>query len=165
MGLDISVNVSPAEILEGLKYDDCGVKHPETARRILETMQSKNTISTRTGSYSGLHVLRKLYTNLKGLMPEPLGQANAGIPTNHDNYHLLNHCDATGWYLPDDFESPVWAGNTSIGSSIRLLAELEELELERANQPNDNTGWGWRWDALYIAAVASVVCRCPIKFH
>ncbi len=163
MGLDITVNVTAEEVREGLEDSDCGVKHPEVARKLLERFADDEKIHVRPGSYSGLHVVRDQFIRLKKLDPEPTTAAiNAAMPESHLEYHLLNHCDAEGWYLPDDFSTPAWADGVSIGSSVRLLAELEELEIERGKQPDD--GWGSRWDAVYIAAVASVVTNTPIHF-
>jgi hypothetical protein len=77
---------------------------------------------------------------------------------------LIWHSDAEGWYLPDDFQMPIMQNDLSIGSSVRLLAELEELCPDRSVIPDD-FDWDLAWDAVYLAAVASVVTGTPIEFH
>ena len=82
--------------------------------------------------------------------------------------HLVNHSDCEGYYLPDDFPEPQWIRTTgeresalSVGSSVRLLSELTELLESKDEWPDE---FGWRWDALFVAAIASVVSRSVIVF-
>jgi hypothetical protein len=80
--------------------------------------------------------------------------------------HLINHCDCTGYYLPDEFTDPQWIETTgdnplSIGSSVKLLNELTELLTVRDTWPPDLQ---LRWDAVFIPVVASVVYHEVIKF-
>ncbi len=168
MGLDISVNVLAKAVREALKYSDFGVKHPEAALKLIteDRHPDDDIIHTRPGSYSGLHRVRAAYIAIKGLDQEPkVTDENRGIPESHKSSHLLNHSDCEGWYLPDDFSEIFWYDQITIGSSVRLLSELEDMELERAKLPSAPYNWGHSWDQVYIAAVASVVCRQPIKFH
>ncbi len=163
MGLDIHCNVSVKEVRDGLKYSDAQINHPELALKLLDALSPDDTIHTRPGSYYGLHAIRDQFIKLKGLPPEPgINERDQGIPEAHLQYHLLSHSDCDGWYLPNDFAEPIWTPeHLSIGSSVRLLAELQELELLRAKEGCE---WGGRWDAVYIQAVASVVTRTPILF-
>ena len=156
MGLDITVNVSKSEVLDCLKYDDDLVNHPELARSIIADTKH-DFIHTQPGSYNGLHIVRQEFIKLHNLEPEK----SLFIPESHRKYHLLNFSDCEGWYLPCEFEQVFWTENSySIGSSYKLLNDLESMELLRATNPE----WGWRWDALYLPAVASVVTNTPIRF-
>ncbi len=164
MGLDISVNVTPKEVLDSYELKD----HPELLRLFQqacerEMLKEDETISTRPGSYSGLHRLRTAYAEHKGIKTD-------GKPTEWQTgnvlleSHLVHHSDCDGWYLPDDFDKPILQESgrtvTSIGSSKRLLAELRELDREKMQE------WAASaWDAVFVAAVASVFCDEPIKFH
>lgn len=171
MGLDISVNVTVKEVLQALKYDDCGVKDRAHAIEILANGYEDEDDDIHSGqSYSGIHKVRVAYSILKGWPLQNNGRH--ADPAASANSHLCNHEDNQGWYLPEDFTEPAWIPegivSTSVGSSVRLLAELEELQETRkalARGAFEGMTWGWEWDNIYIAAVASVVCRTPIKFH
>lgn len=158
MGLDISVNATPNGVIESLEG---GRTELDTAhiRRIANGAMDQR-INTRPGSYSGIHRVRALYAKHRGWPLEEGGR----YPTETEDSaksHLCSHSDCDGWYLPDDFHDPIWTGdNVSIGSSVRLLSELREIE----NVPKDEYQQ-YSWDAVYLAALASVACRTPIKFH
>lgn len=170
MGLDISVNVTVKQVREALKYDDCGVKDRAQAIEILADFSDDENIHSGQ-SYSGIHKVRVAYSILKGW--PLLDNGRHADPVASVNSHLCNHEDNEGWYLPEDFIEPAWLKSsdglsTSVGSSVRLLAELEELQETRkalARGEFEGLTWGWEWDNIYIAAVASVVCFAPIKFH
>lgn len=161
MGLDITVQCTPAEALE--RIDDQGAQ-PELRRAFVDAcaalkLKDDEEINTRPGSYHGLHVLRTAYAKHKGVNvgdSHTEWQADGVLPDSH----LVWHSDCEGWYIPDDFHSPVEVGTGWIGSSARLLAELRELNRERLSDD-----LRWRYDAVFVAAVASVACDVPIKFH
>jgi hypothetical protein len=41
--------------------------------------------------------------------------------------HLMIHADSDGFYVPIDFEHPIVAGETMVGSSQRLMRECQQL--------------------------------------
>lgn len=47
-----------------------------------------------------------------------------------ENSHLCNHSDCDGVYLPIDFAKPFWIGRLSVGSVVRLRAELHQASLK-----------------------------------
>ncbi len=160
MGLDIHVNVTAKQVASDIRFCE-QITHPETALALLGAIEANSKIHTRPGSYAGLHVVREHFARIHGLPKFDCGFVfGKEQPKEWDPFHLLNHQDCEGWYLPNDFPKPAWLGTISVGSSVRLLNELQEMELERATNPD----WGPRWDAVYLAAVASVVTRQPIKF-
>lgn len=163
MGLDISVSVNPKALIDNLELngESWGVNHPETAIALIKSIcGNEDTVHTRPGSYSGLHALRDAFIKFKNIeVPEM-----QTVHESHRKYHLLNHSDCDGWYLPDDFEEVIFTHDVCVGSSYALLRELQEMELERAKLP-DEYNWGRPWDHLYVAAVASVVSGQPISFH
>jgi hypothetical protein len=153
MGLDIIVDASVQDVLDGIEAE-----HEERFRKSLAILPDMpNRIQTRPGSYAGLHRLRVAYCTF---MAWPLDETgfHAKIPGPAEESHLCNHSDCEGWYLPDMFENPVWADETSIGSSDKLLEEL--LEMDDAAI----AGVEYEWASMFVAAVASVTCGKVIKF-
>jgi len=163
MGLDIKVFANTRE-LRGCLDDLDNELQKNEALRILDTMQNEEEIWTAPGSYSGLHVVRNEYAKLKGWPLDANGRYISDGPA--EKSHLINHCDAQWYYLPVDFPEPQWVASTgtyfiSIGSSVRLLSEVTELLAVKDKWPE---GFQHRWDAVFLAAVASVACRVPIEF-
>lgn len=163
MGLDIRVNVTVAQVRDNLSELDNELQQME-ALRIMQNMDDDKTISTEPGSYRGLHVVREVYAELRE-WPEytGIGEFNEA----HSKSHLMNHSDCDGWYLPERFDLPQWIlrsdgkDHVSVGSSYKLLEELTAMLASKDKWPET---LHWRWDAVFIAAVASVVCHCPIEF-
>lgn len=165
MGLDIHVDVLAGDILTEIDDWKDDAQRRE-ARRVFCEMEPNQPIHVRTGSYHGLHLLRQQYAKLKGWPIDD--EYHVPIYSETQNSHLVNHSDCEGYYLPDDFPEPQWITSSaengfqlSVGSSVRLLAELSELLTVRDNWPED---FGWRWDNLFAAAFASVVSRRVIRF-
>ena len=165
MGLDISVNVKVGEALEEIRSDWENELQKNEAIRILEEMGQYEMLSTKTGSYAGLHVLRREYARMKTWTDY---STEKDLTPRHLASHLLNHSDCDGWYLPEKFDSPVWCESdgdkyhVSIGSSYRLLEELCEMLAHKDQWPEDIQ---WRWDALFVVAIASSATRTPVEFH
>lgn len=163
MGLDIRVNVTVAQMRKNLSKLDNGIQQSE-ALRIMLNMDDDKTIVTQPGSYRGLHVVREVYAEMRE-WPE----YSTALPFNeaHSSSHLMNHSDCDGWYLPERFDLPQWIPRSegkdsiSVGSSYKLLEELTSMLAAKDKWPES---LHWRWDAVFIAAVASVVCHCPIEF-
>lgn len=165
MGLDIRVNVTVAQVRDNLSKLDNELQQME-ALRIMdnEDMDDDETIVTEPGSYHGLHVVREVYAELRE-WPE----YSTALPFNeaHSSSHLMNHSDCDGWYLPERFDTPQWIigpdekYSISVGSSYKLLEELTSMLASNDKWPESLHR---RWDAVFIAAVASVVCHCPIEF-
>lgn len=161
MGLDISVNVTGQELWDALEDMGADERDKAIARAWLDDGDTRlqEKINTRTGSYGGLHILRRAYANMKG-WPLVEGQMGAFYPGEESNgSHLCNHSDCDGWYLPDTFDPPTH--NPSVGSGPRLREELRELMAVIDEKHEDY----WRLIALYIPALACVYCRAPIDFH
>ncbi|MER6531670.1 hypothetical protein [Streptomyces sp. NPDC001508] len=108
--------------------------------------------------------------------------------------HLLCHADNAGYYLPVDFADPLFlaqesgvAGAQTVGSSHRLLAELDglaptlgiRLTEAHASHPgpaapavsvdlSDDDPFGpekWAWDQLRQACRASIAGGHAVVFH
>jgi len=162
MGLDILINTVVSEIVDCVSDLDNALQENE-AKRILATMDQDKRLATRPGSYGGIHVLRCAYARMKGWKVEG---HTCEINNETGGSHLISHSDCDGYYLPDDFVSPQWfersnGESVSVGSSVKLLSELTELLAVKDQWPE---GFQWRWDAVFVAAVASIVCREVITF-
>lgn len=158
MGLDIVVYANVDDVCEVISACENGVKDKELALELLKKFKGKDSIGTRPGSYGGLHVVRRKFTDFMKIESEPDFIHSKGIPVAHEPFHLLNHSDCDGWYLPESFFKPVWCDYVSIGSSVSLLGELESIA------PDQSEDWFSKWAALYVPAVASMVSGRPIKF-
>jgi hypothetical protein len=171
MGLDIRMNVEWAELEQQIKDQQRYAQGPDAKRiaddlehffRISTAMQRVGSakIQTRPGSYHGVHCIRCLYAKLKGWPVEKnetvLMEGDCPARTSH----LINHSDCEDFYVPAKFAAPIWHEGTSIGSSQRLLDELREIEHVEKDENQQ-----WAWDALYIAALASVTCHACIHFE
>lgn len=165
MGLDIWVAARPDKVLENYELED----QPELKRLFKEAcvalgLASDQEISTRPGSYSGIHRVRTAYAKMKGI---DTGEDHAEWQRKDDvlpDSHLVHHSDCDGYYLPSDFIKPIRAdqdgnGCVSIGSSVRLLAELRELDRAKLEEYTQRA-----WDAVFVPAVASVFMRRVIYF-
>ncbi|WP_073815842.1 hypothetical protein [Kitasatospora sp. CB01950] len=122
-----------------------GWREPETGEQFCD----------RVWGYSGLHTLRRVAVHLatKGQLPEPLEdgrratddellrEAYFDVPDDPPGPfdHLVHHSDCEGYYVPVDF-GPVLVDEElsggSLGSSVRLLAELKALA-EALGLPED----------------------------
>ena len=153
MGLDIRLCVTPAEVIRVLDEID-NDEMRMAALAILQNMPG-GRISTRPGSYAGIHRVRAVYAELKGIVPQSLDEV---LPEDLHGSHLCHHSDCDGWYLPDDFSEPIWQDSFSIGSSQKLLAELWEIRGEPVAHCKHE------WEEVFIAAFASVVTRTAIEF-
>jgi hypothetical protein len=166
VGLDIKTFISVGDLRETLDEHDDKLQVAEGLRILSEQFTDGpcEVIWTRPGSYSGLHIVRSQYAKLKGW---PIGNDGRYICDGlAQKSHLINHCDAQWYYLPVDFPDPQWIDTgkgyaVSIGSSVRLLAELWELYAVRELWPVD---FARRWDAVFLPALASVACGVPIEF-
>lgn len=163
MGLSIHVSVKAQEVIDELDFWD-NVLQQREGLRILSELDPDKELSVYPGSYAGLHVVRVQYALLRGWATDGY---HVEINDQTRGSHLINHSDCEGWYLPEDFVEPQWlaTGKTysvSLGSSDRLLSELCEMLASKDK-------WSERcqhsWDAVFIAALASVVTRNAIKFH
>lgn len=113
----------------------------------------ESKVGIRVGSYTLLHYLRRYatYLDINNAPPEPCKECE---PTQDqlllDIYdgkkstsfpHLIDHSDCNGYYIPCDFETPLWVDPLdygveqdedlveflSVGSSTKLLQELLEI--------------------------------------
>ncbi|MGW4695949.1 hypothetical protein ACWEO1_26655 [Kitasatospora cineracea] len=153
----------------------------------------------RIWGYSGLHTLRRLAAHLAagGQLPEPLadGERATDDPVLRAAYedipddrpgpfdHLIHHSDCEGYYAPVDF-APVLAdpelSGGLLGSSVRLLAELEALalalglpadldpdseEVTDAAEDPDPAAEGWRryGTEAFICLQLRLAARCSVE--
>ena len=164
MGLDIKTFCTVDDLKSCIDECDDQLQKNE-ALRCLETCDGDDTLWTAPGSYSGLHIVRTQYAKLKGWpIDERSGCYISGKET--EKSHLINHCDAEGYYLPCDFPEPQWIDTgrghaLAVGSSNRLLSEVMELLSVKEQWPD---GFQHRWDAVFLAAFASVLMDAPIQF-
>jgi hypothetical protein len=153
----------------------------------------------KLGSYDQLHLLREYAVHMEftgSPPPEPLRTGfGTAYPLLEDVYanrtstrrfrHLVNHADNGGYYFPIGFPSPVVLENvpdieSSVGSSVGLLAELEEVNLhlkmpEGYPEPGtllfadlvERDPWNlekYAWGVLHWFARKSVVHRLLLAF-
>lgn len=83
-------------------------------------------LTEEVGSVDDLHELRLFAAALQQKTPDDYyeGKVAPGFPFNH----LINHSDDDGYYLPVDFPQAFFMDETSIGSAVVLLQELDALE-------------------------------------
>ncbi|MGD9580701.1 MAG: hypothetical protein AB7V50_04970 [Vampirovibrionia bacterium] len=166
----------------------------------------ESTVGIRVGSYHLLHYLRRFaaHIDLDAKPPEPCRECD---PTQDefllDIYdgksvtkflHLIDHSDCNGYYLPCDFDEPLWIdpeefGKShddelveylSVGSSIKLKEELLELnkhlniDLDKSLddiysyaeeiEGTDYEVEKWCLCILYKMCQASINLRLPVIF-
>ena len=165
MGLSISISVMPCSVLE--ECEDAALLAQFRAAVDRLELDYEEPIHTRPGGYGGLHRLRRVYAKSLGLDPSRNGCAweqeigDGRIAASH----LVQHSDVDGYYLPDEFPLPDWIPVPerhciSIGSSVRLLAELQAIAIDSRHTESVQE----EWDAVFVPAVASVVCREIVRF-
>lgn len=83
-------------------------------------------LEEEVGSVADLQALREIAAGLQGqsIAEYQEGKVKAGLLFNH----LINHEEESGYYLPYDFPQSLVLGETSLGSAVALLRELEALE-------------------------------------
>ncbi len=157
-----------------------GYREPE---RVPETMRAH----CDSFPYSFLHYLRRCYALLREGKPITVAEdADDDLVEElsiDSSSHLLCHSDAEGYYVPVDFDEPLFDDEESIGSSQRLLAELREVgphigvkleadgtlsDAEAARLAGYDDGPFWReitvWLTLHEACVASIAHGTAIVF-
>ncbi|WP_051732870.1 hypothetical protein [Kitasatospora phosalacinea] len=151
MGLDVMVGalIGADEDTAEWFREECAAIGAVLAREGLPGWREPESgphFGERIWGYSGLHALRRLAAHLaaSGRLPEPLDDgaratddpvltaAYQDVPDDPPGPfdHLVHHSDCEGYYVPVDF-APVLADSELsgglLGSSVRLLAELDEL--------------------------------------
>lgn len=88
--------------------------------------RSGEGLAEEIGSREDLEALREIAAGLQGrsVADYQEGRVEPGRLFNH----LINHAGDSGYYLPYDFPQAFVLGETSFGSSVALLRELEALE-------------------------------------
>jgi hypothetical protein len=109
-----------AERIAGVLQDLYGL---ETS---LTTPRDEEGLDEQVGTEEDLAELRRIAAAVHGKTPDDYleGRVPAGFQFNH----LINHDDQNGFYVPADFMQSFVIEETSIGSAVALLAELEALE-------------------------------------
>ena len=190
MGLAISVGMLDEDEAYREMFDElaaslaqagiAGYREPE---RVPDTMRAH----CDSFPYSFLHYLRRCYALLREGKPITVA-ADADDDLVEElsidsSSHLLCHSDAEGYYVPVDFDEPLFSDEESIGSSQRLLAELREVgphigvkleadgtlsDAEAARLAGYDDGPFWReitvWLTLHEACVASIAHGTAIVF-
>ncbi|MFI6446759.1 hypothetical protein [Kitasatospora sp. NPDC050543] len=125
-----------------------------------------------------------------GSRQDELDQSRIDDQTSMFSSHLLCHSDNAGYYIPVDFDDPLFladrsvAGAGMVGSSQQLLAELvgfapaigvrrgpdgsvgEDEPARAADAPSDPFGREtYAWHQLYRACLASIAGGRAIVFH
>lgn len=191
MGLDASVKSIIQEDKNDPYFDSESYECQERDARLLNDIAKElgadidfaekagiYIVDYRIGSYSALHILRrfaakqdgwdgdrykaahgyKSYESMDGLYDDDYYLGRSKFP------HLIDHSDCEGYYLPIDFEKPFFHKElSSVGSSVRLKAELETLKPDI-----DSKGGDYEkklWDKMYSLACESVKHRLPIVFY
>jgi hypothetical protein len=133
--------------------------------------------SEELGETDQLHELRRIAAAVHGKTPDDYyeGRVALGHPFNH----LINHSDEDGFYLPVRFEQTFFIEETSVGSSVVLLEELNALEPILASQwpdlvalvlqagadrPVEVAGPVGLWGRLRRLCEASVDLGLPVHF-
>lgn len=210
MGLSVSVGM-----LADLKANDAeGAAwfRAEVAKvnRVLEanglpTFTEPETLATQPHSnaadsypYSFLHYLRRAYALQREGYPltpagDRLSKADNDVIEDAGSLfdsHLLMHSDAEGFYVPVEFDEPIFSDDVPgamLGSSPRLLRELVKvapflsIELDATGEltggarqklldadANENTPYYREyvvWHSLYEAARLSIAHQTMIVFH
>lgn len=83
-------------------------------------------LAEEIGTMDELQALRQIAADLQGHTVDEYqeGRVKAGLLFNH----LINHAGDSGYYLPYDFPQSFMLGETSLGSAVALLRELEALQ-------------------------------------
>jgi len=83
-------------------------------------------LSEEVGTLDALKALREIAaaSQEKSIDDYQEGRVPAGFLYNH----LINHSDTSGYYVPVEFPQAFCLEETSIGSSVNLLQELDMLE-------------------------------------
>jgi hypothetical protein len=148
--------------------------------------------------YGFLHYLRRAYALQREGFPltpagDRLSKADENVIEDAGSLfdsHLLMHSDAEGFYVPVDFDEPIFSGDVPgamLGSSPRLLRELVKvasflsIELTATGELTDaarqklldaaaseNTPYYREyvvWHSLYEAARISIAHQTMIVFH
>lgn len=163
-----------------------------------------NVFCERIGSYSIIHNLRRYAAHIDINGKPPLERCELEESSKDDFLlqiydgdvdtkflHLIDHSDCDGYYIPCEFETPIWIEPAeigmkdnediliSVGSTNKLLKELEMLnehlqidvnvidDLESFSEKildDDLEYVKWAWAVLYYMCKASIEHRQPIIF-
>jgi hypothetical protein len=140
--------------------------------------QDGEGVAEEIGLQEELHELRQIAAAFQGRTTDDYyeGRAQAGMRFNH----LINHSDTDGYYVPVEFMQAFFVEETSIGSSVSLLAELDVLgpvlgdlypeEVAKALLTSDEeeraplTGPVGIWHSLSRLCRSSIELDMPIHF-
>lgn len=105
-----------SQVLHDLYFMEADFSEPSEAEGLAEEV----------GTTEELHELRRIAAAVNGKTPDQYheGEVPPGYPFNH----LINHSDSDGYYLPVPFAQAFFLEETSIGSSVVLLEELDALQ-------------------------------------
>lgn len=204
MGLAISVGIER----EFLGYDEEAIAYYRSQFRALSAELAKQDIvwsepeldatpavppnrSRLDGfSYSTIHYLRRasaLQRRGDEVTPVPPGEEPDSEPAREETYdlssHLICHADDSGYYIPVDFDDPLFLELGDVCSSHQLLGELKAcasaigISLDDDGTLSDSEAgrvatlegpysneW-MAWLALYEAARISIATGHAIVFH
>ncbi|TCO58455.1 hypothetical protein [Actinocrispum wychmicini] len=204
MGLVVSVGIER----QVLGYDEEAVAHYRSQFGALSAELAKTGItwaepdatadlpSSRARlvgfGYSTVHYLRRVYAlqaRDDEVTPVPPGEELDDEPEDEEIYnlssHLVCHSDCDGYYIPVDFDDPLYLDTGSVGSSQRLLRELADCarhigitlsedgtlsdeEAARVANGAADSPYPNEWDAwlaLFEAARISIATGHAVVFH
>jgi len=131
---DISGETDPEE-LALMQVQDRGVA--EEVADVLSDLYAIDTTLTvpradegldePIGTVADIRELRRIAAAIHGKTEDDYqeGRVAAGFAFNH----LINHAEDSGYYVPVDFLQSFVVGDSSVGSAVALLRELEMLDL------------------------------------
>lgn len=104
-----------ADVLRELYFVDLDLTVPRDDEGLAEEF----------GTADDLWELRRIAAESKGHTTEEYQEGE--VPPGFLFNHLINHADDSGYYLPVEFPQAFVLEETSLGSSVELLKELDEL--------------------------------------
>lgn len=89
----------------------------------------KPVLEVNMGGYDSLHYLRLQAARIDVVDAAKETLYKDAFLVQYQNQHLINHEDNQGYYIPVDFDEPVWTDlpEQSIGSSVQLDQELDRV--------------------------------------
>lgn len=135
-------------------------------------------LSEEVGTTADLHSLRQIAAAMNDKTTDDYHEGR--VPAGYIFNHLINHSDVDGYYVPVSFPQAFFLEETSIGSSVVLLIELDALEaplaaqfptevaltltIEDDEERGPLTGPVGTWHSLRRLCRSSIALGMPIQF-
>lgn len=160
-----------AEQIAGVMWDLYGL---ETT---LAVPRDEEGLDAFIGTVDDLLLLKQIAASVHGKAVADYQEGR--VPVGFEFNHLINHAETDGYYLPVDFLQSFVIEETSIGSAVALLRELDALEPVLAGQfpeavtatlaasddeePPHAEGPVGAWSALRRLCQSAVAVDMPIR--